>query len=298
MSTDDTNCPKPTTYIQQDISFDDMVTSYICNVRPLKALISQRHFKTPVFHLNTYVTACQIDTFINSEEMPEYFKWSVCYLPNDLKEDDAFEVHFTIEHNVPVVRRNTMNSSVDITPTKLELYERLKMMYHAKPCTDIKISVGDKEFLAHKSILFRSPVFAAMFSHKMLENNENRIDIKDVNPNAFEILLKFLYLGEVDEIKMTESTNNLIFDLMEVANIYQIEDLKIKLADIIEKYVNISNAVDYLILADKYNVPSLKKTIMLFIKTNSKNIKETKSFKDMMQKHQGLMAEMLCYFIN
>lgn len=334
MSKDIAKCTTPVIYIQQDIKFENVVTSNVCKVGPLKALLSQFRFRTPIFYLNNSVRSCQIcmrwergpiarfriiceledniepvfqkiiiktnsfvvcDSFIIKTERPEYFEWATCTLPTDIKDSDSFEIHFTIEHNIPIIKRNTMHSSVKITPRKFELYERLKTMYYDKPCTDVKINVGDKEFLAHKSILSRSPVFAAMFSHEMLENKTNIVEIKEVDPNVFEILLKFLYLGEVDEIKITESTNDFLLEIMKVADIYQMEDLKTKLADIATATINISNVINYLILADKYNISDLKKSSMLYIQKNHTKVKDTKSFENMIQRYPVLMAEVLCY---
>ncbi|KAL2724425.1 hypothetical protein V1478_008938 [Vespula squamosa] len=336
MSKDNTKCTTPIIYIEQDIKFENIVTINVCKVGPLKALLSQFRIKTPIFYLNSCVRSCQIgmrwergptarfriiceledniepvfqkiiikinsfvisDTFTLKTERPEYFEWATCMLPTDTKDSDSFEIHFTIEHSIPIIRRNTMNCSVKITPRKYELYERLKMMYYDKLHTDVKINVGNKEFLAHKSILSRSPVFAAMFSHEMLENKKNVVDIKEVDPNVFEILLKFLYLGEIDEIKITESTNDLLLDLMKVADIYQMEDLKSKLADVAARSINVSNVVNHLILADKYNISDLKKSSMLFIQKNHVKVKDTKSFENIIQTHPALMAEMLCYLL-
>lgn len=336
MSNNNAKCTTPVIYVQQDIKFENVVTNNVCKIGPLKALLSQFRLRTPIFYLNTCVRSCQIgmrwergpiarfriiceledniepvfqkivikintfvisDTFTLKTERPEYFEWATCSLPKDIKDSDNFEIHFTIEHNIPIIKRNTMNSSIKIAPRKFELYERLKTMYYDKPCTDVKINVGNKEFLAHKSILSRSPVFAAMFSYEMLENRRNIVEIKEVNPNVFEILLKFLYLGEVDEIKITESMNDLLIELMKVADIYQMEDLKTKLADIAMTTINISNAVNYLILADQYNIMDLKKSSMLFIRKNHAKIKDTKSFENVIQKYPALKAEMFCYLL-
>ncbi|KAF7391566.1 hypothetical protein HZH68_011109 [Vespula germanica] len=333
MSKDNAKCTTPVIYIQQNIKFETVITNNVCKIGPLKALLSQFRIRTPIFYLNSCVRSCQIamrwergpiarfrliceledniepvfqkiiikinsfmicDTFTLKTERPEYFEWATCILPTDIKDSDSFEIHFTMEHSIPIIKRNTMNSSIKITPKKFELYERLKTMYYDKPCPDVKINVGYKEFLAHKSILSRSPVFAAMFSHEMLENRENTVEIKEVDPNVFEILLKFLYLGEVDEIKVTDSKNDLLFELMKVADIYQMEDLKTKLAYIATTTINISNVVNHLILADKYNILDLKKSTMLFIQKNHAKVKDTKSYENMIQKCPTLMREILC----
>lgn len=335
MSNNNTEYEIPVAHIEHNIKFEKVVTNYVCEVGPLLSLISQPNFKTPRFYLNSYVRSCQICmrwewrkasfrivcesedingpvfknikitsnslssnfTFTKTALHTENFKWTNCTLTEDNQDTDNFVIYFTIEHNIPIIKRYTMNSYVNITAKKFELFERLTRMYYEKPCTDIKINVGNKEFLAHKSILSRSPVFAAMFSHEMLESKENVVDIKEVDPEIFEIFLKFLYLGEIDEIKITESTNNMIFDIIDLANIYQVEDLKIKLADIVARFTNISNVTDHLILADKYNMTDLRNSCMFFIHQNRTKVKDTESFKNMIQTHPALTAEILVYLL-
>ena len=63
---------------------------------------------------------------------------------------------------------------------------------------DITIKVGGRDFPAHKAVLAAtSGYFRAMFTSGFKERSQSEIEIKDRNPNAFEILLEFAYTGRV-----------------------------------------------------------------------------------------------------
>ena len=65
--------------------------------------------------------------------------------------------------------------------------------------SDVTLTVGDTDIPAHKNILSaRSPVFAAMFEHDCEETRENRVTIEDVDVEAFESLLRFIYTARVE----------------------------------------------------------------------------------------------------
>ena len=53
-----------------------------------------------------------------------------------------------------------------------------------------------------KSILVaRSPVFAGMFGHDMLEDRENEVTIPDFGSSVIKELLKFIYTGYAGNLK-------------------------------------------------------------------------------------------------
>jgi speckle-type POZ protein len=48
-------------------------------------------------------------------------------------------------------------------------------------------------FKAHKCILAcRSPVFAAMFQHEMIERNSNEVEIVDIKGDVIEKMLRYM----------------------------------------------------------------------------------------------------------
>ncbi|XP_037817214.1 protein roadkill-like [Lucilia sericata] len=87
---------------------------------------------------------------------------------------------------------------------------------------DVTIKVKDgHEFKAHKAILSaRSEVFAALFDHKMKENDENCVAITDVDSAVCEEMLRFIYSGKVKNLSTT------LEQLLIAADKYQLPDLK------------------------------------------------------------------------
>jgi len=85
--------------------------------------------------------------------------------------------------------------------------------------TNIEFLVGEETFDAHRSILSaRSPVFAAMFASGMKETATGQVRIEDVDPDVFQKLLKFLYMGTFEPSPMDR-------DLFTVADKYQVTTL-------------------------------------------------------------------------
>ena len=47
------------------------------------------------------------------------------------------------------------------------------------------------------NILARSNVFEKMFQQDTVEDLKNKFDLKDIEPDVFEVLLKYIYTGQV-----------------------------------------------------------------------------------------------------
>lgn len=66
---------------------------------------------------------------------------------------------------------------------------------------DVTFAVGDSVFRAHRAIMAsQSSVFHAMFSINMAENQSGVVKIVDVEPSAWQDLLRFVYTGLVIDI--------------------------------------------------------------------------------------------------
>ena len=66
--------------------------------------------------------------------------------------------------------------------------------YLSSELTDVLIKCQNKSFKAHKVILSASsPVFRAMFQADMKERSSQEVEIKDIEPDIVEEMLKFIY---------------------------------------------------------------------------------------------------------
>ncbi|XP_001604724.1 speckle-type POZ protein-like [Nasonia vitripennis] len=170
----------------------------------------------------------------------------------------------------------------------------LRTLYDNQDFSDIKLVARGKVFHAHKNILAsRSSVFAAMFRHKMKENVENIVPIKDVGTKVLKEMLHYMYTGSVRDMKMSTAQ-----DLLIVAEKYDILGLKKICGTILEKKLTVNNAIDILILADSHNAMDLKKNTVDFLTKNIKAVMGTKSFKTALNSHLTLVINTIEKIIN
>ena len=63
---------------------------------------------------------------------------------------------------------------------------------------DIKLTVAGANFKAHRDVLAEaSDYFSAMFSHDMLEKEQDVIQLHGISPGGFSIILDYFYHGHV-----------------------------------------------------------------------------------------------------
>ena len=75
----------------------------------------------------------------------------------------------------------------------------------------------------HKTILAaRSPVFAVMFKHPSKEKLAGIVNVPDIEPDVFKVLLRYIYIGQVPLQRM----DKLAIGLLAAADKYLLEKLK------------------------------------------------------------------------
>ena len=160
--------------------------------------------------------------------------------------------------------------------SKIKILERL---FLEDEFSDIKlVTTCGKELKAHKCIVAaESPAFAAMFKHDMIENKSNTVNIPDVDHEVLKEMLRFIYMGEVEDIKKMAS------ELFIAADKYDIQDLKSKCEKYIANNITVENSIEVFELADKYNAEQLKNRTMHFMKSNIADMMKMDTFKEKMQ---------------
>lgn len=131
---------------------------------------------------------------------------------------------------------------------------------------DVKFKIGAKEIMAHKFILSaRSPVFERMFVSDMNEQQGKVIELTDVTFEDFVCFLKFIY---GDNYQSEGNTTELLY----LADKYDVQGLKIKTANTLLENIRVENAIDTIILFDRYQMFSLTKEAVKFIVANRNEI--------------------------
>ncbi|CAF0724101.1 unnamed protein product [Didymodactylos carnosus] len=129
------------------------------------------------------------------------------------------------------------------------------------------------QYNAHKLILAcRSPVLAAMFTGKTLENNTNTIEINDLKPETIKSMLEYIYTGKVNDIK------NSTVELYRCADKYQLEDLRLQAEMALMNSISIDSSAEILLLADQHHSKELKLKVIQFIVQNLKAVTSTEGW--------------------
>ncbi|XP_065209105.1 speckle-type POZ protein-like isoform X2 [Planococcus citri] len=128
------------------------------------------------------------------------------------------------------------SSSMEIPDSSLP--RDLGRLYIDDCFKDLTISVKQKNYLVHKAILaIRSSVFDAMFRNDLQGSNKNRIVINDIEEEIFEEMLHYIYTGK------TKNLDELAFELLPVADKYDLKELKIMCENVLFTKLSTDNAV-------------------------------------------------------
>lgn len=100
-----------------------------------------------------------------------------------------------------------------------------------------------------------------MFQHEMMtETREGRVVIDDMTPNVLKELLRFLYCGQVQNMK------DMCLDLFKVAEKYDIQMLKNQCELALIQNIDYQNAMSMYMIGDMYNGEVLKEKAVQTLK--------------------------------
>lgn len=183
------------------------------------------------------------------------------------------------------------------------LSEDLGELFKSKDMSDVTICANGIEFKAHKSILVaRSPMFRGMFRHDMKETQNNRVDVPDVDPDVLQEMLRYIYTGksllesklqnkEQKDQKEQEREQHLAIELLQAANKYQLDRLKLICEEALYKTLSADSVAEILALADLYSAAQLKNQAIEFISTHATEVIETDGWNRMVRENPHLVAE-------
>ncbi|XP_033210516.1 speckle-type POZ protein B-like [Belonocnema kinseyi] len=140
---------------------------------------------------------------------------------------------------------------------------------------DIEIIINDYAFRANKLVLAaNSPVFERIFSHNMKESLSKQIEIKEMDREVFEEVIRFMYLKKVN-------LRNLSVRLLIAANRYEMEALKSICEKELITAMTSANVISFLTLADQHNSNNLKRNCFSHIMINFKVLVETTDYEEL-----------------
>jgi len=168
-----------------------------------------------------------------------------------------------------------------------QLGHDFETLFLSKDHSDVKIRCGGKVYDCHKNILAsRSQVFKTMLESNMKEKMTGDIEIKNMDHEVFEDLLKYIYSGVAPNIDAHSQ------ELFAAADLYQLEKLK-ELCELkLCSRFDVSNCIDLLILGDLHNAKKLKVAALEFVAKNMHKMK-TCEWKQSLLAYPALVLEVM-----
>ncbi|KAI8771838.1 kelch-like protein 24 [Biomphalaria glabrata] len=135
-------------------------------------------------------------------------------------------------------------SSLDHTK---QLIANIEQMRLDSNYSDVTIIIDDIQFPCHKVILAAgSPYFKSMFASGMLESKKKDIEMKQIDPFVFGLVLLFIYTGNV------EISANTVHELFIQAQLFQINQLVELCVKYLEQSMNESTCLAAMTLAEAH----------------------------------------------
>lgn len=120
--------------------------------------------------------------------------------------------------------------------------------------SDVTFVIGEEKMQAHKCILAtHSPVFYHVFANSNEKSNVQVIEIRDFHPDTLKEMLHFMYTGNYRDYGEESARQMLI-----ASSKYAVESLFTKTQKVLLDHLSISNAVEFLKLANLYQANDLK----------------------------------------
>jgi len=168
-----------------------------------------------------------------------------------------------------------------------QLAHDVQTLFLSKDHSDVIVRCGEKVYDCHKFMLTsRSPVFKNMFESDMKEKVNGEVEIKNMDHEVLEDLLKYIYSGVAPNI------DEHVQELFDAADQYQLEKLK-ELCEVkLCSGLDTKNCVDLLILGYLHNAQKLKAAALEYLSKNMQKM-NTIDWTQSLIAHPILMAEVM-----
>ncbi|KAI6231211.1 Speckle-type POZ protein A-like protein [Aphelenchoides besseyi] len=235
-----------------------------------------------------------------------------CELKHFLQEDWS-EVS-TVDRESPTIKLAMDANLSDFRGTYVDLIMQIRPAYEmASTChlqcnlmpaivsafndeetADAKVKVGDSTFNVHKLVICtQSAVFKSMFKHELSEKKSNIVDIKDVDEEVVETMLRYLYSGKVENMEQVASR------LLSLSDQYQLDGLTTMCMNALGKNLTLENIIERLqLLAHPEHLNAFKMPVFEFVKENFASIRELSTWEEFQGEHKDLVNELLAFFAN
>ena len=167
------------------------------------------------------------------------------------------------------------------------LANNYKTMWKKEAFADFKLICENQVFPCHKFVLAsRSDVFEAMFSHKdTTEALTGEAIIKSCTPQVLASFLEFLYTDQLENTKCLDSC-----ELMLLADKYNVPSLKKVCEKNLGLNLNCNNAIEKLHLATLVTAPELLEITAKFVTNHFHKLYDSEDWKKMIENNPEALS--------
>lgn len=191
------------------------------------------------------------------------------YLENDSL---TVECAITVLRELPEVVFPVTKEEVPPPTPSSDLHKHLGELLEGQKGADVTflLAPGGERFPAHKSVLAaRSRVFMAEFFGGMEERTSRVVEVQDVEPVAFEAMLRFVYTDvappELDDDDEPVASVTMTQHLLAAADRYGLDRLKVICEAKLAGCVDVGTAATTLALAEQHGCALLKAKCVDFV---------------------------------
>jgi len=193
---------------------------------------------------------------------------------------------FTLEAEIVI---HKVSNATDLSIPN-ELVKDLVNIFNSEETSDVDVVCVGKVFKCHRNILCaRSMVFKSILLGDTQENVEKKVEIKDTTVEAVEEMLKYIYTGKIPEDEQLNS------DLLQLADMYVLDTLKIACGEGILAKLNISNCIPSYIMIDRFFTPEnrVRNMLDLFMRCKARQVVDSDEWDELSDKLPGLTKDLV-----
>lgn len=180
-------------------------------------------------------------------------------------------------------------SNLGMLETKKNLENDISNLLQTGLLSDVTFDVAGKRFKVHRNILSaRCEYFKAMFTSGLKESTDSEIEIQDIEPHVFEIILQFIYTE-----KLPDNLESVAKDLLVGADKYQLQELVKICENHLTQKITMENCAELLVFSDLYRQNRLKQMVIAFIKANLKDVFQSEAWKELKVVNSKLAFEVI-----
>ncbi|KAK0092475.1 hypothetical protein PV326_001333 [Microctonus aethiopoides] len=236
-----------------------------------------------IVHVDRWTNNCTLET--NIENLLQDF-----FISNIYVDDES--------SNIITIRCNIMWRAFKKPEPQIldNICDRFKNFLTSPDLSDVTIVIDETEIPVHKIILAAySSVFLAMFKADMTESVNKRIVITDIEVDIMKKVIEFMYTGGIDPIPEW----NALLSILEVAEKYQIMNLKELCEEKLSQNITIDNVLKILERVSLCEVPKLMETLISFMVEKKSQIVELEDFAGLYRRKPELLFEFfICIAVN